>query len=206
MNPPPDQHTYDENTDAAVVARMARGDEEALGQLYDRWVDTVHTLAFHLLGDADEAEDVVEETFWQAWRQAGRYNGTRGAVSTWLSTIARSRALDRLRSRRRRAEEPLDQPPTKSAPQRGFSTNAPAAHADAHVAAEHWERARDVVAALTVLPADQREVIELAYFAGLSHSEIAEKTSLPLGTVKTRVRLALEKLRAPLELHRGGAS
>jgi RNA polymerase sigma-70 factor (ECF subfamily) len=206
MNPPTDPRTYDENTDAAVVSRMARGDEQALSALYDRWVDTVHTLAFHLLGDADEAEDVVEETFWQAWRQASRYEGSRGQVSTWLSTIARSRALDRLRSRRRRAEEPLDQPPTKFAPQRGFASDTAAAPGDAHVAAEHWERSRDVVAALKVLPADQREVIELAYFGGLSHSEIAEKTSLPLGTVKTRVRLALEKLREPLELHRGGAS
>lgn len=184
---------------------MAAGDEQALGALYDRWATTVHTLAYYLLGQADEAEDAVEETFWQAWREAGRYDASRGAVSTWLSTIARSRALDRQRARRRRNEEPLESAASTSAEDSSARADAPALAADPHHEAEQSERARDIAIALAKLPAEQREVIELAYFGGLSQSEIATRTSLPLGTVKTRARLALEKLRAPLAQHREGA-
>jgi len=194
----------DSETDAALVARMAAGDEQALGVLYDRWATTVHTLAYYLLGQADEAEDAVEETFWQAWREAGRYDASRGAVSTWLSTIARSRALDRQRARKRRAEEPLENVTPSSDGTGGVAgSRAPAPNPQQE--AEAAERARDIAVALERLPAEQREVIELAYFGGLSQSEIATRTSLPLGTVKTRARLALEKLRAPLAQHREGA-
>ncbi len=182
---------------------MAAGDQQALGILYDRWVDSVHTLAHHVLGDADEAEDVLEETFWQAWRQAARYERSRGAVSTWLSTIARSRALDHLRARQRRAEEPLEGV-NPAAAEEDARAAALSSAMDPHRAAEASERTRDVAAALTRLPAEQREVIELAYFGGLSQSEIAERTALPLGTVKTRARLALEKLRSPLARHAEG--
>jgi RNA polymerase sigma-70 factor (ECF subfamily) len=191
----------DSDSDAALVARMAAGDEHALGVLYDRLATTVHTIAYYLLGQADDAEDAVEETFWQAWREAGRYDASRGAVSTWLSTIARSRALDRQRARRRRAEEPLEgvAPSTDGS---GGVAGSRAPRANPQQEAEASERARDVAAALEKLPAEQREVIELAYFGGLSQSEIAARTSLPLGTVKTRARLALEKLRAPLAQHR----
>ena len=181
---------------------MAAGDEQALGALYDRWVVSVHTLAYHLLGDEDEAEDVVEETFWQAWRQAGRFEASRGAVSAWLSTIARSRALDHLRARRRRAEEPYDAPAAAGAADRGSVVDAPSRIGDPQHDSERAERARDIAVALTALPPEQREVIELAYFGGLSQSEIAAKIAQPLGTVKTRARLALEKLRAPLAPHR----
>jgi RNA polymerase sigma-70 factor (ECF subfamily) len=209
MNPPPGPRAYDPQEpapdrrvegDVTLVALMANGDEQALAALYDRWVPMVHTLAYHLLGDADEAEDAVEETFWQAWRQAARYEASRGAVSTWLSTIARSRALDRLRARRRRAEGSYDGPSTKASPLGGFA-DAPSPIGNPQHDSEKSERARDVAAALTKLPPEQREVIVLAYFGGLSHSEIAEKTSLPLGTVKTRARLALDKLRAGLAAH-----
>ncbi|MBA2683188.1 MAG: sigma-70 family RNA polymerase sigma factor [Gemmatimonadaceae bacterium] len=189
--------------DAALVARMATGDESALGALYDRFATTIHTIAFYLLGQADEAEDAVEETFWQAWREASRYDASRGAVSTWLSTIARSRALDRQRAWRRRAEDPLDTTGATSADAIDRS-DAMAPAPDPQRNAEAAERARDISAALAKLPAEQREVIVLAYFGGLSQSEIASRTSLPLGTVKTRARLALEKLRAPLAQHREG--
>jgi len=193
------------DSDATLVARMASGDEHALGALYDRWATIVHTLAYYLLGQADDAEDTVEETFWQAWREAGKYDASRGAVSTWLSTIARSRALDRQRARRRRHEEPLESSASTSAEDSSARADSPTRAADPHREAEHAERARDIAAALSKLPAEQREVIELAYFGGLSQSEIAARTSLPLGTVKTRARLALEKLRAPLSQHREGS-
>jgi RNA polymerase sigma-70 factor (ECF subfamily) len=188
--------------DRDLIRRMAAGDESALGALYDRWVTLVHSLVLRLLADADEAEDVVEEVFWQAWRQAARYEESRGAVSTWLTTIARSRALDRLRARRRRQEEAWSQI--------GFgdmeSITLPAPAADNPLAgAEQAERRAFVARALTALPPEQRETIELAYFGGLSQSEIAERTGQPLGTVKTRVRLAMEKLRESLSMLREGA-
>lgn len=198
------------DSDAALVARMATGDEQALGALYDRYATTVHTIAYYLLGQADEAEDAVEETFWQAWREASRYDASRGAVSTWLSTIARSRALDRRRAVRRRAEDALDAmgatgSVASASSDAGDRADAMAPAASPQVNAESAERARDIASALAKLPPEQREVIELAYFGGLSQSEIAARTKLPLGTVKTRARLALEKLRAPLAMHREAA-
>ncbi len=181
--------------DADLVRRMAAGDEIALGVLYDRWVKLVHSLALHLLRDPREAEEVVEETFWQAWRQAERYDGARGAVSTWLTTIARSRALDRLRASRRAREEPWS---ALSAHDVEQLLPDESGSGDPQSAAEEGERRSRVRHALADLPPEQREVLELAYFGGLSQTEIAERTKQPLGTVKTRVRLALEKLRGRL--------
>ncbi len=183
--------------DRDLVHRMAAGDESALGALYDRWSSLVYSLVMHLLDDVDEAEEVVEEAFWQAWRQAGRYEASRGAVSTWLTTIGRSRALDRLRARRRLREEPLTQ---LSARQKERVTDAPVAADDPLIYTEASEQRAMVVAALDALPPEQREVIELAYFSGLSQSEIATHTKQPLGTVKTRVRLAMDKLRERLRM------
>ena len=180
--------------DRALLRRMAYGDETALGALYDLWAERVHTLAFWILKDADDAEDVVEETFWQVWRSAGRYDGARASGSTWLMMIARSRALDRLRSRRRRAEWTAS-PATAGAlrDQAGSSSpKAPGSELD------RADRHSELAAALGHLPAEQREVLEMAYFEGLSHSEISERTSQPLGTVKTRLRLAMQKLRQGL--------
>lgn len=183
-----------EDPDRALLRRMADGDESALAALYDGWAERVHTLAFWILKDPDEADDVVEETFWQAWSTASRYDGQRGASSTWLIMIARSRALDRLRARRRwvdwsatpgNAETLLD----RSA---GESAEVPDAHA------ERSERRTALSAALADLPPEQRLVVELAFFGGLSHSEIAEQTAEALGTVKTRIRLAMQKLRLRL--------
>ena len=99
-----DQAPVPVDDDRALLRRMADGDEAALGALYDLWSERVHTLAFWILKDADDAEDVVEETFWQIWRTADRYQGGRSAGSTWIMMIARSRALDRLRARKRRAD------------------------------------------------------------------------------------------------------
>ena len=186
--------------DAALVRGMAAGDDRSLGALYDRWHAVVHGVVARVLRQPDDVEDVVEETFWQAWRQAARFDPTRGAVQTWLLTIARSRALDRARALRRRRESPLEG-------DEGEVVVQQIAPSDPGLDAEASERRRIVTAALSELPAEQREALELGYYGGLSQSEIAERTGQPLGTVKTRMRLAMQKLRSQLQILRseGGA-
>src|SRR6476619_5965694 len=172
--------------DVAFVRRMCDADETALGALYDRWVKSLYSLVLHLLQDADEAEDVVEETFWQAWRKASTYEPSKGAVSTWLLTIGRRKALDRIRSRRRYKEDAVGR-------DKIFADLA-APGLDPSEQTEGSELRSHVRAALRELPAEQREVLELGYFDGLSQTEIADATGQPLGTVKTRMRLAMQKL------------
>jgi RNA polymerase sigma-70 factor (ECF subfamily) len=213
MNPPPSQPPYlqpdgsapllepsttdsaAEPDDVSLVRRMATGDEQALAALYDRWHAVVHGVVARMLRQSEDAEDVVEDAFWQAWRQASRFDPTRGAVHTWLLTIARSRALDRVRSLRRRREDPLEGDD-------GQAVAQPTAEGDPGLDAEAAERRTIVVAALADLPSEQREALELGYFGGLSQSEIAERTGQPLGTVKTRMRLAMQKLRGQLQILR----
>lgn len=185
--------------DEVLLRRVATGDEHALGALYDRWSPLVFSLCVHILGDDDEAEEAVEETFWQAWRQAGRYDIARGAVSTWLTTIARTRALDRLRATRRRKEEAMSD---LSQTKRTMVEETARRGDDPARGAEVAERRALVRQALLALPTEQREVLELAYFRGLSQTEIAAHTGQPLGTIKTRVRLAMEKLRDRLGILR----
>lgn len=187
--------------DRALVARMAAGEEAALGELHDRFAPLLHSVLLRILGDADDAEEVLEETFWQAWRQAGRYQEGRGGVSTWLVMMARSRAVDRVRSRHRFREERWEQLPEPA--ESGFEDgNAPVSPLDS----AHDDEVRRVVArAVAGLPPEQRQAVELAYFQGLSQTEIARATGLPLGTVKTRARLALQKLREALSVLREDA-
>lgn len=199
MNPPERELAYSQEVrtnaeDVALIRRMCDADETALVALYDRWMRSLYSLVFHLLKDADEAEDVVEETFWQAWRKASSYEPSRGAVSTWLLTIGRRRALDRLRAKGRRREESM------TSVRELADVASPAG--DPSQAMESSERRTHVLAALSSLPDEQREVLELGYFKGMSQSEIADMTGQPLGTVKTRMRLALQKLREPLSMHR----
>ena len=191
--PPASRLSEDAAGDVAIIRRMAQGDESALGALYDRWSDGVHALVVRIVRDEAEAEEVVEAVFWQGWQQAGRYTGDRGTPGAWLLAIARSRALDRLRTiRRRRDDVAADDSvfanePAIGDPLSDLSTN---------------ERAGRVVAALDSLPPEQRTVLELAYFEGLSQTEIADRLSQPLGTIKTRARLALRKLRDTLSVLR----
>lgn len=199
MNPPERDLAYSQEVrtnaeDVALIRRICDADETALVALYDRWMRSLYSLVFHLLKDADDAEDVVEETFWQAWRKASSYEPSRGAVSTWLLTIGRRRALDRLRAKGRRREESM------TSVRELADVASPAG--DPSQAMESSERRTHVLAALANLPDEQREVLELGYFRGLSQSEIADMTAQPLGTVKTRMRLALQKLREPLSMHR----
>lgn len=189
----------DAQVDADLVARMQSGDERALGAFYDRWFPVVHAVVSRMLKSSADVEDVVEETFWQVWRQAGRFSGDRGSVQTWVLTIARSRALDRLRAVRRRREESIE---AEDVDDVVTSMAAPVATPppDPSIEVEHGERRGHVLAALGALPNEQRQALELAYFGGLSQTEIAEHTGQPLGTVKTRMRLALQKLRERLSI------
>lgn len=189
--------------DLELVRRMQVKDERALREFYDRWFAVVNALLIRMLKSADDAEDVIEETFWQVWRQADRFTPERGSVQTWVLTIARSRALDRLRSARRLREESIDESGVDEGG--GSAVALVQSSSDPALDAEHSERSRLVLAALDELPREQREALELGYFGGLSQSEIADQTGQPLGTIKTRMRLAMLKLRERLALLREDA-
>jgi len=191
--------------DVELVRRMAAGDEQALGAFYDRWRDQVYGLVLHVVREPADAEDVMEEVFWQAWRQAERFDASRAGVGTWLLTIARSRALDRRRAlnRSREEAEPAPDEGRRAEYERGVAEAVQDVPGPAE-AAEGAERRALVAAALGTLPAEQRQALELAYFGGLSQSEIAERTGQPLGTVKTRMRLAMVKMREKLAVLREG--
>ncbi|CAN5685099.1 sigma-70 family RNA polymerase sigma factor [soil metagenome] len=181
-----------ESRDVALVQQMAGGDESALAVLYDRWAERIHSLVYVMLREADDAEDVVEETFWQAWRTADRHAPSRGSVSTWLLMIARSRALDRLRVRGRSREDAAGEFSDPVQLESASGADSPLLQAEQ---AEHREF---ITQALGELPVEQRQVVEMSFFDGLSHSQIAARTGEPLGTVKTRIRLAMRKLREQL--------
>lgn len=174
--------------DSELVSRMARGEDTALGDLYDRYGKTVYALALAIVREPADAEEVVVDAFGQAWRQAASYEAGRGSVGAWLATIARSRALDTVRARGRRAK----------AHERAALEPIATAGPDPSRGVERSEARRLVSQALAALPGPQRTAIELAYFEGLSQSEIAERLAEPLGTVKTRIRAGMEKLRGLL--------
>lgn len=184
-----------ESSQAELVKRIATGDQHALAALYDRTNRIVFGLLLRILRDTAAAEEVLLDVYTQVWRQAATYSERRGTPLAWLTTIARSRAIDRLRSTRleKQRSEPLD---------------VLSAHASSACSIEEDMVTRElggrVRAALAALSPEQREVIELAYYGGLSHSEIAMQTGQPLGTVKTRTRLGMMRLREMLEtLYRG---
>lgn len=198
----PGATTRGTDVDVDLIERMQRRDERALGDFYDHWYPVVHGLLTRILKSASDVEDVVEETFWQVWRQADRFAADRGSVQTWVLTIARSRALDRLRATKRLREESIDDTNADGGP---AAASAVQSSSDPSLDAELSERRQLVVEALADLPGEQREALELGYFGGLSQSEIAERTGQPLGTIKTRMRLAMLKLRDRLSLLREDA-
>ena len=175
--------------DQAALARLVRGDQNALAELYDRHARPIYSLALRILRERTDAEDIVQEVFAQAWSQAARFDTSRGAVAAWLLMMARSRAIDRLRSRRSRPE-------TASDPAVVERTPDAAVRQDLQLLSS--EQVEQVKSALTLLPPPQREALELAYYEGLTHTEIAERLAEPLGTVKTRIRQAVIKLRESL--------
>ena len=180
-----------EETDRGLVARMARGDENAMGDLYDHFGEPLYALALGMLGERADAEEVVLEAFLQAWNTAERFDEQRGSVGAWLTVMVRSRAIDRSRARKRQERWSTAGGPEEVA---GVSTDRD----DPTKAAEVNEQRRTVVAALHGLPPAQREAITLAYYAGLTQSQIAERLQVPLGTVKTRIRDGMHKLRGAL--------
>lgn len=172
-----------------LARRLAAGDSEALADLYDAHAAAVYSLALRITRVPADAEDVTQDVFTQAWRQAARFDVARGNLAAWLLMMTRSRALDCLRRARRRPALALETAAAHAIPDASPCVDL--------IAVTHEEAAR-TRAALAALPDDQRRPVELAYFEGLTHSEIAARTSTPLGTVKTRIRSAMQQLRTAL--------
>jgi RNA polymerase sigma-70 factor (ECF subfamily) len=174
----------------ALLERVASGEREALLQLFDRFGGSLLAVALRITGQRPEAEDVVQDALTRAWREAPSFDRTRGSAIAWLITLTRNRAIDLVRARRRRNLHEHDE--DRADPEPANLTDTPErAIVDA-------ERAAAVRLALDVLRPEQRQVLELAYFSGLSHSEIAAKLDQPLGTVKTRIAQAVRRLREEL--------
>jgi RNA polymerase sigma-70 factor (ECF subfamily) len=173
--------------DATLVRRVAEGDADALRALYDRFGRVVYAFALRHTGDSGLAEECTQDAFVALWRSAGSFDPARGTVSTWLLVVARNKAIELLRARRRRPETAPDADIDSL-----LESDAPGPSDEA----ERADLSYRVAEALAELPAEQREVVTLAYFDGLTHVEIAEVIGIPLGTVKGRMRLALERLRA----------
>lgn len=176
--------------DVSCLRRIASGDQTGAASLYDRHARPLYSLILRIVGDETEAEDLLQDVFAQAFRQAARYDATRGAVAAWLLMMARSRAIDKVRARRTRFEGRTGEVQVLD--------KMPDSQPDAASAMLDEEQTRIVRQALGDLPLLQRMAIELAYYEGLSHTEIAERLEQPLGTVKTRIRLGLLKLRDAL--------
>lgn len=174
-----------------LLIRIAQQEQAALSQLYDRYARVLYAFAFKILGSAEEAEEVVLDVFARVWKTAESYDAKKGRVDTWLFTIARSRALDRLRAKKRQVQvTEASQHQAKTEP---ASTLQPLE--DVLI----QERRQQMMTALAQLPPEQRQVIELAYYQGLTRAEIAAQTGHSVGTIKTRIRLGLNKLRQFLD-------
>lgn len=170
--------------DESLIERVATGEQQALLHLYDRYSGRVYALALRMLGDSMTAEEVTQDVFLKLWSRARSYLSSRGSFAPWLLTIARNTALDRLRLERRRPTLADDDEPEE--------TWQDIADEQSTLEEARW---RSLHFAVQALPLEQRQVIELAYYQGLSHSQIAEYLGWPVGTVKTRLRLGMEQLR-----------
>ncbi len=173
--------------DRALIEAVAAGDSQAFSQLYDRLSGPLHTLCLRMLGSTEEAEDALQEAFMVIWRRASSYDAQYGAVFTWAVHLTKCKIIDHLRSRDRRLRV-IDGNDLVTEPQTAGGT-------DAAAAAEQNERAGRMRRVIGELPAEQSEVIELAFYGDLTHHEISARLGQPLGTVKARIRRALLKLR-----------
>ncbi len=179
-----------EFSDEELLLSLAAGEVDALGPLYDRYGRPAYSVAFRVLGDRQSAEDVVQEAFLNVWRRAKTFDSTRGTARSWILSVIYHRTIDALRSRRGQANS---------------SVTLEGVYEVSGPPDEIWQSVvrrfqREVIrGALAKIPGDQREAIELAYFQGMTHRQIAEQTSIPLGTVKSRIRNGIQKLRADLD-------
>jgi RNA polymerase sigma-70 factor, ECF subfamily len=193
---PPDQRTQREkvfspgadsggiNSDRSLIDRVRVGEQGAMAEIFDRYAGLVYSVALRVLRDSGQAEDVAQEIFFQLWRSPDSFSSSRGSLGAWLLVVARNRAIDHLRQRR--PGEPVDEVVIDS------TTNLQSE-------AERSILMQRVRSFIGDLPQEQQQSLQMAFFDGLSHSEIAEKTGQPLGTVKTRIRSALTSLRKRLE-------
>lgn len=170
--------------DAALVARVRSGDNSAMTELYDRYSSIVYAVALRVLGETSAAEDVLQEVFIQLWRNPGAFDAARGRLAPWLAVIARHRAIDQLRGRREQTD---------------IEDITLSVDANLEEAADRERLVLKVRGVLAGMPAEQRNALELAFFQGLTHAEIAQQTGDPLGTVKTRIRNGLMQLRKALQ-------
>jgi RNA polymerase sigma-70 factor (ECF subfamily) len=167
--------------DMRLVARIRAGDQQAMSELYDRYGRVVYAVALRVLQDTSAAEDVLQDIFLQLWRNPDAFDASRGSLAAWLAVISRHRAIDRLR--KRKPEVDIEECVIAGGPDLGDEVERNLV----------IEKVRSVLAEMNP---DQRQALELAYFQGLTHTEIAEKTGEPLGTIKTRIRSGLQQLRA----------
>jgi len=170
-------------SDLALVTAIRSGDQAAMGALYDRYSSIVYAVALRVLQETGAAEDVLQEIFMQLWRNPGAFDASRGNMAAWLAVIARHRAIDALRRRR---------------PESDIADVVVSVEPDLASDADRSRAMDKVRGALEAMPSPQRSALEMAYFEGLTHVEIAEKTGEPLGTIKTRIRAGLVSLRKVL--------
>ena len=183
---------YKQLGDEELMRRLFHKDKRAFEAIFDRYGDLVYSTALRVLRDAHLAQDISQEIFVRLWRKPESYVAERGRFLTWLISVTRNRAVDEIRSRGRRLRHETASPEEQEREIPDGEANDPALNA------QLAEQARTVRAALTELPPEQRQVIELAYFGGLTQQEISDRLDQPLGTVKTRIRLGMQKLRAAL--------
>ncbi|QDU86976.1 ECF RNA polymerase sigma factor SigK [Pirellulimonas nuda] len=192
-----DQRPAEAAEHVALLARVAEGDEAAFGRLYDEYAPNVYGIAMRILKNPADAQEVLSEVFWQVWRDPTKYAPERGTLLSYLLTVARSRALDKLRkSTTRRARLPTGGAPAGLEPVDSCRIDSP----DQRLMDD--ERRREVVGAIQGLSDAQRRALTLAYFDGLTHREVAEQLELPLGTAKSHIRKGLESLRVALSAFR----
>jgi RNA polymerase sigma-70 factor (ECF subfamily) len=181
---------------ASLLAAVAKGDTEAFAQLYDATSTILFTMAMRMLGDRDDASDLLQDVYAEVWRKGARYDPSRGTPTAWLVTLTRSRGIDRLRSRA-----------SKGGKTSVSLEESPAAHDVAGDGPGPLDTYADlelrsaVIKAMAELPEAQQQALELAYYEGLSHTEIAERLKQPLGTIKTRIKLGMDKLKGVLQPH-----
>ena len=179
-------------SDEQLLQLIARRDADAFETLYDRHAQVVHNLILRIVGERRATEELVQEAFWQVWQKAGDFRGD-GAGAAWLYRVARNRGLDRLRQRNARPQTvalELEDSPRLFAYAQLPSVETPSVES---VVERSWQQ-QQVRESLASIPDDQRVILELAYFEGMTQSEIAEQLSLPIGTIKSRIRLGVEKL------------